>query len=739
MTSQTVNVQLPRFFVGFTKVRGNRAFQHARLDCRILETFTALAFQALMKGRNNVVLVTSGNAARIRFLLGSWFNEAKEKPKRFSTVMDKAKFNCFTLNGSDLWLVDTRELYSDDLPFKASEIGEVYSIGSEGCKTDLSILFEDARLTLSGELANRNDWFFAYCLREDVTTFKADDEEIVTAFPDQEGKGLPKNDPYFERVMKLKDVEPRFGASSFLTFSKRRLHIRTDKPIDFLTQRQQDQAKDQYGVPIVSFDSTKLQRRYLAQKRLAVAKGHKPWYLLLKYRRGGFTSIEQGISYQFAATYPRSQLISVAHTNEATKRIFRIASLFHEKDPLAPKRVSNSLTSLEFNNGSYFFIGTAGGLGVSRGDTLQRVHGSEVAKWLRGPNQLEKVQDLGAGLFGAASNGEVVLETTPNGREWFCLEYELAKRGQSEFYPIFLRWFDDPLNRALPGTFNVEEILDTLSDEEKMLVELHGLTIDQLAFRRSAKRVYKQLFPQEMPEDDVTCFLTSGISYFDTDVVLGIMERLEPIKFKLELMKLHHPGGYEIRWEKPKPGEIYVAGCDTSEGLPGCDNSGVGILNKRTGKQVAALHGLFNPRTLADHAVRMCKAYNNALLGVERENHGHAVIQRVVDVGYSRPHFRGGPLYYFHQGGTLKNSRAGWSTNPQSRPLMLDELASKVEDDPLAIRDLDFCEEMLSFRLQSNGKFEADTGAHDDTVMKWAIAEQMRKYHKPKPQRTIIS
>jgi hypothetical protein len=134
----------------------------------------------------------------------------------------------------------------------------------------------------------------------------------------------------------------------------------------------------------------------------------------------------------------------------------------------------------------------------------------------------------------------------------------------------------------------------------------------------------------------------------------------------------------------------------------------------------------------------MCKDYNNAMVGIERENHGHAVLQRVVELKYRKPHFRGGPLFYYDRKQDVNKSRPGWSTNGLTRPVMLEDLAEAIEQGDMGICDSDFVGECLSFRLQSNGKFEADAGAHDDTVIKWAIAWQMRKHKRPKPRIGLI-
>ena len=57
-----------------------------------------------------------------------------------------------------------------------------------------------------------------------------------------------------------------------------------------------------------------------------------------------------------------------------------------------------------FANGSYYYIGTAGGRQPFRGDTCRRVHGSEVAFWCEGPHQVEDQERVIAAIEGAADS-----------------------------------------------------------------------------------------------------------------------------------------------------------------------------------------------------------------------------------------------------------------------------------------------------------------------------------------------
>lgn len=719
-----LNIQLPDVLKPAKGLSGRAALEHAALDCRACETLLALALGR--RPGSNVVFVTPF-PDRARLALAKWLGL---RP----TAM--AAGQLFVVNGVSLLLVrDEKSLGGVHFP----TVDALYAADSHRLKANPAdalgqSLVGDA--LLAGQIADRGHWFYDYC-RSASETMRVPASDIVGQFPDQRSRVLELTDPSYPRLMELEDVEP--PVRPFRVFARKRLKVRTDKRPEALSERQLEAAKAQFGefkvgwAPVVPFDLLPMQRRYLAMKRMAASKGFSK-VLLLKYRRGGFTTLEQGISYSSCVQRGMTYCATLAHKLESTQRIFRMASFFCEKDPDSPRMVGDSKTALEFANGSYFFIGTAGARGFSRGDTLQRVHGSEVPYWLEGPNHMRDMEVLVAGIMEAASNGEVVFEGTPNGREWFYHTYTDAKKGINDWWPAFLPWWLDPLNSAAPGTFDPEEVADTLTDEERLLVGQNDLTLAQVAFRRQKKRSLKRLFVQEYPEDDETCFLTSGTCFFDVDAVLALLGRVG------EPQRRHLAGGFEARVEEPQPGVEYVAGCDTSEGLPGCDPNGVGVFRKDNGRQVAWIHGLFKPALLAEHAARLCHDYNDALLGIERENHGHAVIQKIIELGYGRPHYRGGSLYYFtklsdqdKKDANKKLARAGWSTNAVTRPVMLEELADAIEEGSIVVEDRDFLGECLSFRLQGNGRFEADSGSHDDSVMKWAIAWQMRKHRKHKP------
>jgi hypothetical protein len=720
----TLQIQVPTIYKDVVPLgTSNIAIEHAPLNSRIKETLLADVLSEVLSSDFQVFesLIVARDINRVRNRFVTWAAQAginfKPKNKGFT-------FN----NGCTIWFFHPKDVNLDDLPFIGLLHRCVICDAHALSQTTFDLLDKNSEFTVcAGNKTSRDHWLYRFNHREDVSLYSFPASAIVGQFPDQKDELTRLRKSYSSdeqrRYLNLEDIEIKH--SNFARFARTRLWIKTDRDVRSLHPEQQKHAKDTEGTPIVPYYLTPLNKRYLAMKRLAVKQGKKKRYLLLKYRRGGFTTLEQAMSYNQCTEFPYSQCITLAHTHKSTQRIFRIAKLYHERDPRRLALASDSKSELEFaDNGSVFFIGTAGGHGVSRGDTIQRAHGSEVAKWCPGPDQKENVEDIVAGLLGAASHGEVILETTPDGFEWFANTYQDAKKSLNDWVPLFLPWFVDPVNVVY--NCNVEEIRDTFTEEEKKFTEKvfrdWHMTISpqQIAFRRSKKREYGRLFRQEFPEDDITCFIVSGDPFFNVELIMDMLDSIP------EWQHTHLPGGYRIRFKEPIAGRKYVCGTDTSEGLPSSDPNGFGILDKESGEQVCTVHGRFPFNQLAVLAVEECLYYNRALLGIERNNHGHAVLQRVVELGYKKPHYVGGPLFHFDK------DRPGWDTNSATRPVLIDELSEAVEQKFMEVRDREFLSECLTFKKQANGKYEADTGCHDDIVIKWGIAWQMRKQKRPR-------
>ena len=482
-----------------------------------------------------------------------------------------------------------------------------------------------------------------------------------------------------------------------------------------------------------------IQSRILAAKRATLEAGRPARWLHLKYRRGGVTTLLQGLTLHRCATRTGQSGLTLAHNAAATLKIFRMVELFYtELHPaIRPVRASTNRAELDFKRlGSIFYIGTAGSDGLGRGDTLQRVHWSEVA-W-----SLKAQEGLLPGLEEACRKGAIDLETTANGQEGIFYEmYNQAMTGYSAWTPLFFPWFIDP-ELALPVPDGVRIVPDEpheplpgenpigpeFCDGESELVEMalldYGvhITPEQLLWRRdkwATTQPNTDLFHQEYPETWQGAFVASADLFFpQAHLREGQMACRPPQHVE--------DGGRFCAWSEPRPGVEYVAAADTSLGVSGGDASCLVIAERRSGRQVARWHGWEAPHIFGGVVIpKYCQRYNRCEVAIERNNHGHAVIVAAEQAGYRR-------LWRHpdHQGRKGRDENlVGWNTTGFTRDTMLDNLRAAMQDGDLDVPDPMFWREAFTFS-RAQGKrerYEASKGKRDDVVMANAILLEVRR------------
>lgn len=80
-------------------------------------------------------------------------------------------------------------------------------------------------------------------------------------------------------------------------------------------------------------------------------------------------------------------------------------------------------------------------------------------------------------------------------------------------------------------------------------------------------------------------------------------------------------------YKGPKVGCRYVLGADPAEGNPTSDDSSISVVDMEVGEEVATFTGKIEPAVFAHYIALVSTFYNNAPAMVERNNHGHSVIQ----------------------------------------------------------------------------------------------------------------
>ncbi|MFI5109984.1 MAG: terminase, partial [Terriglobales bacterium] len=258
-----------------------------------------------------------------------------------------------------------------------------------------------------------------------------------------------------------------------------------------------------------------------------------------------------------------------------------------------------------------------------------------------------------------------------------------------------------------------------LSEEEEELTSKYGLEPAQIAFRREIQAEFRGRFAQEYAEDAESCFLASGECLFDLE---AIEQRLatcgEPLQTR-ENERL-------LIWFPPNPGargkRKWIIGVDPAGGGALGDYACAQVIERSSGMQCAELLGHFTPGELARRVAALGHEYGDALIAVERNNHGHAVLAHLN-------HGAGYPNLYEQKG------EPGWLTTTSSRPQMIENLAMMLAENPELFFSRRLLQECRTFVRHADATSGATGGAHDDCVLAMAIAQMVRQTDAGSPSR----
>lgn len=457
---------------------------------------------------------------------------------------------------------------------------------------------------------------------------------------------------------------------------------------------------------IIDKEGSKVQfKENIVQHR--INKSNSQRKIILKARQFGVSTNELLKLLDWVMFNPNSTAAIIAHKQDAIEKLFRIPRLSYELLPeqLRPKldRGGGSRYEMyfpEINSRIYCDLEVRGG-------TIGRLHISEAAFMKDSAKLKATLQAV------PISTGQVTIETTPNGMANYF--YDMWSDPDSIYEKMFFPWyiFNDyklPCKNIIKTD---DELL--LIDKAKKLFDVN-LKDEQIAFRRFKKSEMKKSsfdktvvsFEQEYPEDDKSCFLSSG------DAVLDLFKINEMIANAKDPIKIQN--GVKI-YKEPIKGRRYIIGCDPAEGV-GKDASAAVVLDELTIEIVAVYNGHLRPADFAAKIVEIGHLYKSPqtyppLVAVERNNHGHAVLLELDHLCYSN-------IYI-----SERDKRPGWRTDGISRPLMIDRFIESIEENYLKIFDKDILSELLTL-VNNNGKIEAATGKHDDLIIACAIALQIK-------------
>src|SRR5260370_41923859 len=170
--------------------------------------------------------------------------------------------------------------------------------------------------------------------------------------------------------------------------------------------------------------------------------------------------------------------MQVTQDRETAEDMFRIVRRFWEKLPDdwragLPRTSQRNARQLVFPNLDSEYCLASAEENAGRGRTMQDTHCSEVSRWGRKGD--EALASLRAAVV---PGGDIVLESTPNGAGGLFYE-EWQRADETGYTQHFFPWWFDAAYVLEPGAN-----FAALTEEEAALATLHGLKIEQIAWRR---------------------------------------------------------------------------------------------------------------------------------------------------------------------------------------------------------------------------------------------------------------
>lgn len=451
-------------------------------------------------------------------------------------------------------------------------------------------------------------------------------------------------------------------------------------------------------------------------------RGMRPF--VLKNRKPGVTTFYELLYLDDSLFNKNRNTLIQAHRQDDLEKLFEIVRLAYEQCPESVK-LANGRTWVKprartENKRELVFEGMHSKIAVALsniGGTNHNLHISEAASIEDADGRIRPtIETVPNREYGS----NISVESTAKGvGGWFQETWEDIEAGESEFDGIFFAWFTSPKNRtATPSDF-----MPTTEEKElaAKVAERYGILLDmqQLNWWRGKKRGLKHLMDQQHPTFPEDAFMTSDNQAFTTEAIARIVPR-PPLRIWKKVSI----------WREPVAGRRYVLFADPAEGA-GKDNSAIQVIDAVTFEQVAEYaSNTIPPAKFARTINRVARHYNNAVAVVERNNHGHTVLDRLKDI--YRNIFC---MVHLDERTQRKTKKMGWLTTGISRDAMLDDLDEGLSDGTVIVRSARLKSELQTFITDETGKRQAKVGKKDDRVI--ALAGAVKVARMPRPSFAI--
>ena len=400
--------------------------------------------------------------------------------------------------------------------------------------------------------------------------------------------------------------------------------------------------------------------------------------VILKARQLGISTITAAyVAWMMMFHREKNVLVIATKFNTAANLVKKVKAII--KNLPAWLKIStvdiDNRTSFVLSNGSQIKASSTSG-DAGRSEALSLLVIDEAA-------HVEGLDELWMGLYPTLSTGgRCIALSTPNGvGNWFHKIFVEAENKTNDFFPTTLPWHVHP-DRG------------------------------QEWYEKETRNMSSREIAQELECN----FNMSGETVFSSDDIGKYMQSISEPKYRT---------GFDRNlwiWEERKQENSYLVSTDVARG-DGKDYSVCHVFKIETMEIVAEYQGKCTPDVFSRVLNDVGKEYGNALLVVENNSVGFAVLDKLKEMRYPNLYHSIKSTHEFveeYQADQMSNAVPGFSMTSKTRPLIVAKMEEFIRNNLIKIYSSRLLSEMRTF-IWNNGKPESMRSYNDDLIMACAI------------------
>jgi len=423
--------------------------------------------------------------------------------------------------------------------------------------------------------------------------------------------------------------------------------------------------------------------------------------IVLKGRQIGISTTVALLSLWLMLFHENKSILVIATKQDTAKNLIAKVRYAYDHLPIWLKIEcpENNKLSLKFENGSNIKASTAAGdSGRSEGLSLLIL---DEAAFIR------NAEEIWVSAFPTLSTGgKAILISTPNGQGNF-------------FHRVYSKSIQQITDYSEKNTSDEPEAIrfNPIKLDWRVHPDRDQAWRDKMGAIQG-ERAARQEFDAE--------FIGSGNTVIDSDLIEKYAAKIsDPIEKT-------GPNNDLWIWERPDHTKKYIVVADVARG-DGADYSAFHVIDIESVTQVAEYKGTIGTTEYGNMLVEVATTYADALLVVERENVGWAVIQTIINREYRNLFYMSKDHKVIETHSTMMGKYyedeqkvlPGFGTSIKTRPLIISKLDTYMREEEIVIKSLRLIEELRVF-IWENGKAQAMAKMNDDLVMALSIALWVR-------------